>query len=43
VGGVVLDRSSPSTVMVLGGLPAVLMVLAAWSHWAGRFTWSKSS
>ncbi|MFF8883727.1 MFS transporter [Streptomyces flaveolus] len=43
VGGVVLDRSSPSTVMVLGGLSAVLMVLVAWSHWARRFTWSKSS
>ncbi|MFC9730790.1 MFS transporter [Streptomyces roseolus] len=43
VGGVVLDRSSPSTVMVLGGLAAALMVLVAWAHGAGRFTWPKSS
>ncbi|WP_406383942.1 MFS transporter [Streptomyces sp. NBC_00117] len=39
VGGAVLDHSSPSTVMVLGGLAAVLMVLVAWAHWAGRFPW----
>ncbi|GAA1288739.1 MFS transporter [Streptomyces aureus] len=39
VGGAVLDYSSPSTVMVLGGLAAVLMVLVAWAHWAGRFPW----
>ncbi|MFD6462660.1 MFS transporter [Streptomyces roseolus] len=43
VGGAVLDRSSPSTVMVLGGLAAALMVLVAWAHGAGRFTWPKSS
>ncbi|MFE6157197.1 MFS transporter [Streptomyces sp. NPDC057889] len=39
VGGAVLDHSSPSTVMVLGGLAAVLMALVAWAHWAGRFPW----
>ncbi|MEV7238632.1 MFS transporter [Streptomyces sp. NPDC051020] len=43
VGGAVLDHSSPSTVMVLGGLAAVLMVLVPWSHWAGRFPWPKAS
>ncbi|MFD8780595.1 MFS transporter [Streptomyces sp. NPDC059916] len=43
VGGAVLDHSSPSTVMVLGGLAAVLMVLVAWAHWAGRFPWPKAS
>ncbi|WP_408058941.1 MFS transporter [Streptomyces zaomyceticus] len=43
VGGAVLDHSSPSTVMVLGGLAAVLMVLVVWAHWAGRFTWPKAS
>ncbi|WP_431306363.1 MFS transporter [Streptomyces exfoliatus] len=43
VGGAVLDHSSPSTVMVLGGLAAVLMVPAAWAHRAGRFPWPKAS
>ncbi|MFD4648001.1 MFS transporter [Streptomyces sp. NPDC057717] len=43
VGGAVLDHSSPSTVMVLGGLAAVLMVLVAWAHWAGRFSWPSAS
>ncbi|MFB7592819.1 MFS transporter [Streptomyces sp. NPDC056169] len=42
-GGAVLDHSSPSTVMVLGGLAAVLMVLVAWGHWAGRFPSPKGS
>ncbi|MFF9340763.1 MFS transporter [Streptomyces sp. NPDC014773] len=42
-GGAVLDRSSPSTVMALGGSAAVLMVFAAWAHRAGGFTWPKSS
>ncbi|MEV7281719.1 MFS transporter [Streptomyces sp. NPDC093111] len=37
-GGAVLDRSSPSTVMVLGGLAAALTVLVAWAHRAGRVT-----
>ncbi|MEK0099826.1 MFS transporter [Streptomyces sp. A475] len=43
VGGAVLDHSSPSTVMVLGGLAAVLMVLVAGAHWAGRFRWPEVS
>ncbi|MEU3607832.1 MFS transporter [Streptomyces sp. NPDC035033] len=43
VGGAVLDRSSPSAVMVLGGLAAVLMVLVTWAHRAGRFSWPKAS
>ncbi|MDV9189298.1 MFS transporter [Streptomyces sp. SR27] len=43
VGGAALDHSSPSTVMVLGGLAAGLMVLVAWAHWAGRFPWPKAS
>ncbi|MFF0740452.1 MFS transporter [Streptomyces sp. NPDC004111] len=42
-GGAVLDRSSPSTVMVLGGSAAVLVVLVAWAHRAGRFSWPKAS
>ncbi|MFE9798835.1 MFS transporter [Streptomyces goshikiensis] len=43
VGGAVLDRSSPSAVMVLGGLAAVLTVLVAWAHRAGRHAWPKAS
>ncbi|WP_443079919.1 MFS transporter [Streptomyces sp. P9-A4] len=43
VGGAVLDHSSPSTVMVLGGLAAGLMVLVVWAHRAGRFPWPKAS
>ncbi|MFF2012350.1 MFS transporter [Streptomyces sp. NPDC058195] len=43
VGGAVLDRSSPSTVMVLGGMTAALMVLVAWAHWAGRRSWPRAS
>lgn len=31
LGGVVLDRTSPSAVMLLGGCTALLMVLAAWA------------
>ncbi|MEV5376044.1 MFS transporter [Streptomyces nondiastaticus] len=38
-GGVIVDRTSPSTVMTLGGLTATLMVLAAWAHFARRLTW----
>ncbi|WP_405836271.1 MFS transporter [Streptomyces platensis] len=39
VGGIVLDRTSPSAVMSLGGCTAVLMVLAAvGSHFAERLT-----
>jgi predicted MFS family arabinose efflux permease len=33
VGGAVLDRSSPSVVMLLGGCTAALMVVAVWSPW----------
>nr|WP_200426391.1 MFS transporter [Streptomyces sp. NE5-10] len=40
-GGAVLDRSSPSTVMALGGLTAALMVAVAWVHRMGRFAWPK--
>ncbi|MFE9508514.1 MFS transporter [Streptomyces anthocyanicus] len=36
VGGVVVDHSSPSTVMTLAGTAAALMVLVAWSHCARR-------
>ncbi|MFB7032287.1 MULTISPECIES: MFS transporter [unclassified Streptomyces] len=43
VGGAVLDRSSPSTVMVLGGLASALMVLTAWAHWAGKYKWPEAS
>ncbi|MEU8581997.1 MFS transporter [Streptomyces abikoensis] len=39
IGGVIVDRTSPSTVMTLGGLTATLMVLAAWAHFARRLTW----
>jgi predicted MFS family arabinose efflux permease len=35
VGGVVLDRTSPSAVMLLGGCTAVLMVLAVGAHSTG--------
>lgn len=42
-GGAALDRSSPSTVMMLGGLTAVLTVLMAWVHRAGKYTWPESS
>jgi predicted MFS family arabinose efflux permease len=39
VGGVVVDHSSPSTVMALGGTTAALMVAAAWIHFAQRISW----
>ncbi|MGG7569428.1 MFS transporter [Streptomyces sirii] len=38
VGGVILDRTSPSTVMLLGGCTAVLMVLALGARSAVRLT-----
>ncbi|MFE6820536.1 MFS transporter [Streptomyces sp. NPDC057677] len=38
-GGVIVDGISPSTVMTLGGLVAVLCVVAAWAHFARRLTW----
>ncbi|SDZ10097.1 Predicted arabinose efflux permease, MFS family [Saccharopolyspora shandongensis] len=42
VGGVVLDRTSPSTVMALGGATAALAVLATWLHFAMRVPWPKA-
>ncbi|KPC61588.1 MFS transporter [Streptomyces chattanoogensis] len=39
VGGVVVDRTSASTVMTLGGATAVVMALAAWVHFARRVEW----
>ncbi|MEE4420568.1 MFS transporter [Streptomyces bugieae] len=38
-GGVVVDHSSPSMVMTLGGIIAACMVLAAWAHFARGLTW----
>lgn len=43
VGGTVLDHSSPSTLMVLGGLTAALTLLVAWTHWAKGYAWPRSS
>ncbi|MYY85266.1 MULTISPECIES: MFS transporter [unclassified Streptomyces] len=40
-GGAVLDRTSPSAVMVCGGLVAVLTVLAAGVHFARRLDWPR--
>lgn len=42
VGGIVLDRTSPSTVMVLGGATAALVVLATWLHFASRVPWPEA-
>ncbi|MZE48195.1 MFS transporter [Streptomyces sp. SID5477] len=39
VGGVVVDHSSPSTVMTLAGTIAALVVLVAWSHCARKTPW----
>ncbi|MFF4695087.1 MFS transporter [Streptomyces chattanoogensis] len=39
VGGVVVDRTSASAVMTLGGATAVVMALAAWAHFARRVEW----
>ncbi|MFP8903489.1 MFS transporter [Streptomyces atacamensis] len=39
VGGFTLDRTSPSTVMTLGGITATLMVVAVGAHLARRLTW----
>lgn len=41
-GGVIVDRSSPSTVMTWGGVAAVLMALVAWLHHALRVTWPET-
>ncbi|MFJ8386546.1 MFS transporter [Streptomyces sp. NPDC094438] len=38
VGGVVVDHTSPSTLMVLGGATAFLMVLAVWAHHTKKST-----
>ncbi|WUT32537.1 MFS transporter [Streptomyces sp. NBC_00691] len=38
-GGVIVDRTSPSTLMTLGGLVALLTVVVAWAHFARRPTW----
>ncbi|MFI2205507.1 MFS transporter [Streptomyces sp. NPDC020192] len=38
-GGAIVDRTSPATVMTLGGLAAALTVLAAWTHRARGLTW----
>ncbi|MFH9089849.1 MFS transporter [Streptomyces sp. NPDC017673] len=38
-GGLVVDASSPSTVMTLGGMTATLMCIAARTHYARRLTW----
>ncbi|MGW1272423.1 MFS transporter [Streptomyces sp. NPDC002491] len=39
LGGFVVDASSPSTVMTLGGMTAALMVIAVWAHYARRLNW----
>ncbi|TWV41937.1 MFS transporter [Streptomyces misionensis] len=38
-GGIVVDASSPSTVMTLGGMAAALMVIAVLVHYARCLTW----
>ncbi len=38
-GGFVVDAGSPPTVMTLGGMTAVLMVMAVWAHYARHLTW----
>ncbi|WP_344243161.1 MFS transporter [Actinocorallia libanotica] len=38
-GGLVVDRTSPSAVMALGGGTAMLAVMAVWVHFARRPTW----
>ncbi|MFE2108552.1 MFS transporter [Kitasatospora sp. NPDC059463] len=39
VGGAIVDRTSPSTVMTLGGITATLMVLTTLLHLTHRQTW----
>ncbi|AJC57372.1 MFS transporter [Streptomyces sp. 769] len=41
-GGMVVDRTSPSVVMTLGGATAALVVLAAWLHRAKQPAWPRS-
>ncbi|MGW3252238.1 MFS transporter [Streptomyces fungicidicus] len=43
LGGMVLDRTSPSAVMVLGGCTAVIMALTAGAHFTRRLTWPESA
>lgn len=43
VGGVIVDRTSPSMVMALGGITAILMVVVVVAHFAHRFTWPDQS
>ncbi|WP_433657406.1 hypothetical protein ACQPW1_37955 [Nocardia sp. CA-128927] len=38
-GGLVVDRGSPATVMLLGGLTAALVIVAVTTHAAQRRTW----
>ncbi|MEU9115160.1 MFS transporter [Streptomyces sp. NPDC048483] len=42
-GGVVVDHTSPSTVMTLGGPAAALMAVAVWLHFARRLEWPERS
>ncbi|MFE9370168.1 MFS transporter [Streptomyces sp. NPDC006711] len=42
LGGVVVDHSSPSTVMAAGGAVALLAVPAIWSHRASTVSWPES-
>ncbi|MER0444061.1 MFS transporter [Streptomyces sp. Edi4] len=42
LGGVVVDHSSPSTVMAAGGAVALLAVPAIWSHRACKVSWPES-
>ncbi|MBT2207477.1 MFS transporter [Actinomadura sp. NEAU-AAG5] len=43
VGGITVDHTSPSTVMVLGGMAAVLMVVTVWMHFAKRVPWPENA
>ncbi|GGT88803.1 hypothetical protein GCM10010289_06040 [Streptomyces violascens] len=42
VGGVVVDHTSPSTVMTTGGVAAVLMVLVVWVHHIRKVEWPET-
>ncbi len=42
-GGVVVDRTSPSAVMTLGGTAAALTAAAVWLHFARRPQWPAGS
>ncbi|WP_242908055.1 MFS transporter [Actinomadura terrae] len=43
VGGITVDNFSPSTVMVLGGIAAVLMTFTVWLHFAKRVPWPETA